>query len=165
MTELIQRVSGRVIEDGGCWNWQGALQSCGAVPTMQWKGKTGAVRRFVLLDKGWAPNKGLVATYTCGNPLCVHPDHLGWASRKTLQVRIVANLKYHLDPMRNKRLADSARGRAKLSLDIAQEVRDADGSQRAVAAKFGISQATVSSIKLGKTWRSYSSPFAGLGAK
>jgi predicted XRE-type DNA-binding protein len=68
--------------------------------------------------------------------------------------------------VRNKKIADKARQNGKLTHELAQQVRQAEGNQYEIAARFGISQATVSAIKLGKTWRSYAgNPFAGLGAR
>lgn len=160
---LIDTIKKHVVEEGDCWNWTGALQSCGSVPTIRWQGKVGAVRRFVLLDQGVDLTKRL-ATYTCGNPSCVNPEHLAPTTRKRVQVRTVAESNYTANPMRRKRLADKARLRSKLTLDQVIAIRAADGTQDAIAARFGVSQATVSVIKLGKTWRDYSNPFARLAA-
>jgi len=160
---LIDTITKHIVEEGDCWNWTGALQSCGSVPTMHWQGKVGAVRRFVLLDQGVDLAKRL-ATYTCGNPACVNPEHLAPATRKRVQVRTVAESSYTSDPMRRKRVSDKARLRSKLTLDQALAIREADGKQDDIAAAYGVSQATVSAIKLGKTWRDYTNPFARLAA-
>jgi hypothetical protein len=162
---LIERVTTHVIEDGECWNWTGALQSCGSTPTMRWQDKIQAVRRLILLERGHAPNK-MVATYTCGNSACVHPDHVAWAKRQVVQRRTTLEQGHQHDMLRRKKLADNARQRGKLTLELAEQVRQAEGNQYEIAARFGVSQATVSSIKLGKTWRTYgANPFAGLGAR
>lgn len=166
MSELIDIITARVVEDGDCWNWTGALQSCGATPTMNYKRKVGAVRRFILLDKGPAPIGKMLATYTCGNPLCVKPEHTAWVNRKAVQQRTTKERGHQNDVLRCKKLADKARQNGKLTHEQALEVREAEGNQYEIAARFGISQSTVSAIKLGKTWRSYGgNPFAGLGAR
>jgi predicted XRE-type DNA-binding protein len=166
MSHLIDVITKHVVEDGECWNWTGALQSCGATPAMNYKRKVGAVRRFILLERGPAPAGRPIATYTCGNPLCVHPEHTDWSKRKAVQQRTTQEQGHQNVAVRNKKIADKARQRAKLTLELAQQVREAEGFQHEIAARFGISQATVSSIKLGKTWRSYTNnPFAGLGAR
>lgn len=165
MSELILRIQGHVVEDGECWNWTGALQSCGAVPTMRWQGKTGSVRRFILLERGPSP-AGMLGTYTCGNPMCVRPEHTAWAKRKTVQQRTTKEQAHQNNAIRNKKIADKARQHSKLTHEQALAVREAEGNQYKIAERFGISQATVSAIKLGKTWRSYAgNPFAGLGAR
>lgn len=163
MSDLILRIQGHVVEDGECWNWTGAMQSCGATPTMNYKRKVGAVRRFILLERGPAPAGRPIATYTCGNPLCVHPEHTDWSKRKAVQQRTTQEQGHQNNTVRNKKIADKARQNGKLTHEQALKVREAEGNQYKIAERFGISQATVSAIKLGKTWRSYAgNPFAGL---
>jgi hypothetical protein len=166
MTALIERITTHVVEDGACWNWTGALQVCGATPVLHWQGKTKAVRRLILLERGPAPRGKPVATYTCGNPMCVHPGHVAWATRKVVQQRTTREQGYQSNMLRCKKLADTARKRGKLTPELVEQVRQAEGVQHEIGARFGISQATVSSIKTGRTWRTYgASPFAGLGAR
>lgn len=160
---LLYLIKKHVVEEGDCWNWTGALQTCGSVPTMRWQGKTGGVRRFVLLAKGVNLDKRL-ATYTCGNAACVNPEHLAPTTRKRVQVRTVTESSYTSNPMRRKRVSDKARLRSKLTLDQALAIREAEGTQDDIAARFGISQATVSVIKRGVTWQDYTNPFARLTA-
>jgi hypothetical protein len=165
MSHLVDIITKHVVEDGDCWNWTGAMQSCGSTPTMNYKRKVGAVRRFILLERGHN-QPGMVATYTCGNPLCVKPEHTTWAKRKTVQQRTTQEQGHQGDVLRCKKIADKARQNGKLNEELAAQVREAEGNQYEIAARFGISQATVSAIKLGKTWRSYAgNPFAGLGAR
>lgn len=160
---LIDTIKKHIVEEGDCWNWTGALQSCGSVPTMRWQGKVGAVRRFILLDQGVNLTKHL-ATYTCANPQCVNPEHIAPTTRKRVQVRTVTESNYTANPVRRKRVSDKARQRAKLTLDQALAIREADGNQHEIARQFGVSQATVSVIKRGKTWQDYTNPFARLAA-
>jgi hypothetical protein len=163
---LIERITTHVVEDGECWKWTGAMQSCGATPTMRWQGKTQAVRRLILLERGPAPAGKPIATYTCGNSLCVHPDHTAWTKRQLVQQRTTREQGHQNSTVRNKKIADKARQNGKLTYEQALDVREAEGVQHEIAARFGISQATVSAIKRGKTWRSYTgNPFAGLGAR
>lgn len=162
MSHLIDTITKHVVEDGDCWNWTGAMQSCGSTPTINYKRKVGAVRRFILLERG-GNQPGLLATYTCGNLLCVNPEHTAWAKRKTVQQRTTQEQGHQNKASRNKKISDKARQNGKLTLEQALAVREAEGNQYEIAARFGISQATVSAIKLGKTWRSYAgNPFAGL---
>jgi predicted XRE-type DNA-binding protein len=60
------------------------------------------------------------------------------------------------------KISSVARQHAKLNEQLAEEIRQADGTQREIAKRFGVSQATVSVIKRGKTWRDYNNPFAQL---
>jgi hypothetical protein len=161
MTRLLERVKAKVIEVGDCWEWQGAMQSRSPVPTMNFEGKVKPVRRH-LAEAMDLPVQGKLATYKCGNPLCVHPDHLMVITRKKLQQRIAKEFKHHSNPLRLKKLSDRARAHSKLTVELAQAIRDAEGKQRDIAAQFGVTQATVSVIKRGVTWRDYTNPFTQL---
>lgn len=161
---LIAKVEGHVHLDGDCWIWAGALQTCGSVPTMRHNGKTGPVRRFILLEKG-VNLAGMRATCRCGNPLCVHPAHLVAMTASDLQKRTAKTLGYHGNLSRRRKLAENARTRAKITAEIAEQIRCAPGTQREIAERFGVSQSVVSRVMLGKGWLTYSSavnPFAGL---
>lgn len=160
-TRLIERVRARVEEIGDCWEWTGALQVCGSTPTMRHDGRAGAVRRFLAVEMGMNVTNKL-ATAKCDNPLCVCPDHIIVVSRKQLQQRLAKATRYQTNPLRMKRLSDKARAHSKLNPEIVQQIRDAEGKQRDIARAFGISQAAVSQIKRGRTWRDYTNPFAQL---
>lgn len=162
---LIEMIKKHVVEEGDCWNWTGATQAGGCTPTMRWDGKIGAVRRFILLERG-LNQPAMLATYSCSNAMCVHPEHTTWAIRRTVQRRTVTELSYHSDVLRRKKLADKARAKGKLNDDLVAQIREAEGPQHKIGKSFGISQTTVSRIKRGETWRAYGgNPFAGLGAR
>lgn len=159
---MLERLQRLVIEVGECWEWQGALQSNAPVPTMNFNGKVGPVRRHIAEHLGLAV-EGKLATCSCGNQLCVNPEHVIVITRKRLQQRIAKDQRRAVNPVRMKKLSDRARAtQAKLTLEQAQAIREAEGTQRDIAARFGVTQATVSAIKRGKTWRDYSNPFAQL---
>lgn len=161
MKELIERVRMHIEEIGDCWEWTGAMQSNAPTPTMNYKGRVGAVRRFLAEAQGKSI-KGKLVTCKCRNELCVNPDHLLVVTRKRLQEMVSRERKYTTNPVRMQKLAVKARQHSKLNLELAAEIRDAEGTQREIAARFGISQATVSVIKRGKTWRDYFNPFIQL---
>jgi len=161
MKELIERVRGHIEEIGDCWEWTGATQSNAPTPTMNYKGRVGAVRRFLAEAQGKAI-KGKLVTCKCRNELCVNPDHLLVVTRKRLQEMVSKERNYTSNPVRMKKLADKAREKSKLNPELAAEIRNADGTQRAIAAQYGVTQATVSVIKRGKTWRDYFNPFIQL---
>lgn len=161
MKELIERVRKHIEEIGDCWEWQGAMQSTAPTPMMNYKRVCQPVRRVLAREMGKAI-EGKFVTCKCRNELCVNPDHLLVVTRKRLQELVSKERNYTGTPMRRKKLADKARLRSKLTIELAAEVRDAEGTQREIAARYGISQATVSVIKRGKTWRDYSNPFAQL---
>ena len=161
MTKLLERIQTHVIEVGDCWEWQGSLQSQSPTPTMNYRNQVKPVRRH-LAEAMELNLTGKVVTYKCGNPLCVHPDHIIAITRKKLQQRIAKEQSHQMNPLRRKKISDRARVHAKLTMELAQAIRDAEGTQREIAKQFGITQATVSVIKRGVTWRDYTNPFTQL---
>lgn len=160
MSELIARVMSRVIEVGNCLEWTGAYSV--RVPAIAWKGKQMNVRRALAIDlqllSGCCANK--VAVVCCGNWRCVAPDHVRVITRKKLQQQ-TANAGHHASQIiANCKRSRSARRRAKLTEKQVAEIREAQGTQRELAKRFGVSQATIFAIKKGNVWRDYTSPFS-----
>ncbi len=89
-----------------------------------------------------------VACHHCDNPSCVRPDHLYAGSTLTNARDAVA---------RGQQPRGERHGLAKLTADRVREIRDwyATGSwtQRGLARHFGVSQAVVNDIIVGRTWR------------
>ena len=86
---------------------------------------------------------GLDVMHSCDNPACVNPDHLSLGTR-------LENMR---DAVRKGRAARGERhGRHKLTEEMARDVLAADGMQRDIAKRFGVSQTTVSQIKSGSVW-------------
>lgn len=161
MKELTERVRRHIEEIGDCWEWTGAMQSNAPTPMINYNRKVQPVRR-ALAEKMGKSIKGKLVTCKCRNELCVNPDHLLVVTRKRLQEMVSKERKYTSSPVRMRKLAEKARAHSKLTPELAAEIREADGSQREIAARYGISQSTVSVIKRGVTWRDYSNPFAQL---
>ena len=161
MDELIERVRRHIDEVGDCWEWNGAKQFNAPTPMINWKRKAQPVRRLLASEMG-KQITGKFVTCKCRNELCVNPDHLLIVTRKRLQEMLAKERNYQVNPVRMKKLADKARLTSKLTAELAAEIREAEGTQRAIAARYGVTQSTVSVIKRGKTWRDYSNPFAQL---
>jgi transposase len=137
------------------------MQSNSPTPAINWKRKVQPVRRLLASELG-KQITGKFVTCKCRNELCVNPDHLLIVTRKRLQEMLAKERNYQVSPVRMKKLADKARLTSKLTVELAAEIREAEGTQRAIAARYGVTQSTVSVIKRGKTWRDYSNPFAQL---
>jgi hypothetical protein len=158
---FLSRLEKHTEEVGNCWEWQGAMQHNSPTPVINFNRRAQPVRRLLAQAMG-KPVKGMFVTCKCRNELCVNPDHLRVVTRKRLQEMLAKERNYQSNPVRNKKLADKARRNSKLTVELAAEIREAEGSQRAIAARYGVTQSTVSVIKRGKTWRDYSDPFAQL---
>lgn len=159
---LLDRIRALSDEVGECWDWKGALQRGGCTPTIRQGRGTIAVRRALAIELG-LPLQGRVATISCGNRLCVRPEHVQTISRGKLQRRIAVETQMHARPARARKLAEKARLTGKLTEAQVAEIRAAEGlTQRQLAAQFGISQATVSGIRRGVKWKDYRNPWLQL---
>ena len=164
MKTLLDRVYERCVPDGDCMNWAGAVQSACHSPVMRNGGQAISLRRMLVESKINRPLGPMVATYICGNSKCVRLEHLGAITRSALQQRNDAGMNAVQQSLKSHRIAVKARARAKLNPEIVQQIREADGFQRAIAKRFGISQTTVGSIKRGDTWVDHTNPFLRLAA-
>lgn len=160
---LIEKIQRHVTLDGECWQWHGYMQ--GATPTMSHGGKAANVRRLVLIERG-VPMKGYIATFTCGNPRCVNPEHTGRSNNTQLNRRIVADMSSATNTLRSKRIAETMREKhAKLSQSDIDQIRASDEKQKDLATRYGVSEGRICRIKRGEVWRTFSaSPFSGLFA-
>ena len=132
---------------------------------MKHDGKVANVRRLVLIEHG-VPMKGYIATYTCGNPACVNPEHTGRSTRVQMNRRIMADMNSATNTLRVKRIAEiKRRTSAKLSQADVDQIRAADEKQQDLANRYGVTKSLIGKIRRGEVWRTFSaSPFAGLFA-
>lgn len=160
LTEKIQR---HVTIEGDCWEWCGCTN--GPIPTMRHGGQVANVRRLVLIDRG-VPMKGFIATYTCGNPMCVNPEHTARSSRAQMNRRIMADMSSATNALRSRRIAEvKRRTEAKLSQADVEQIRESGDTHQHLAARFGVTKSIIGRIKRGEMWRTFSaSPFGGLFA-
>ena len=137
----------------------------GSIPMMKHKNGVSNVRRLVLIDRG-VPMTGFIATYTCGNPACVNPDHTGRSTRAQMNRRIMADMNTATNTLRIKRIAEvKRRTDAKLSLDDVSHIRASDEKHEDLAARYGVSNSSIGRIRRGQMWKTFSaSPFDGLFA-
>jgi DNA-binding transcriptional regulator YiaG len=119
---------------------------------------------MVEVSQGKQPNRKRVISYLCGNSQCVRLEHIGEITRSTLQTRNYTQFNAMQRLLKASRVSAKARTRAKLTPEIAQEIRESNESQRVIARKYGIGQSTVSQIKRGITWQDYTNPFWRLAA-
>lgn len=161
-TWLIEYLQARSDEVGECWEWRGAVQQLSRSPVMRHDGRPQAVRRVIAQTLEMRV-EGRYATARCCNPLCVNPAHVIVVTRQQLQQRTAKVTQMHTNPARCRKLAQSARRTGKLTEAQVAEIRAIDGmKQRDIAALYGITQSTVSSIRRGVKWKDYSNPWLQL---
>ena len=161
MKRVLDLVRARAIDVDGCWEWQGALHVHGATPVVNFEGRVVAVRRLLALAAN-LPLEDRVASNKCGNKLCVRPSHVTTITRRELSLQTAALNRSHSSPVTRKKIAERARATARLTMELAREIREASGSQREIAARYGTSQKMVWLIKNGRAWLDYSNPFTQL---
>lgn len=148
-----------------CWVWQGATS--GGQPKMHVychehgdKRTQQGTRAAWTLAHGTPPPAGALVFRRCGNPLCLNPVHLGLARSLAdigLHVRRSGKL---LGSAVDARRANAARGRAAQGIvdtppEIVRAIRAAghEVTGRALSRQFGVTESTVSKIRLGLTYR------------
>lgn len=129
----------------GCWRWTGFVDAKGygriQVKRADRVGRAseGAYRVSWALKNGPIPN-GLHILHSCDNPICVNPDHL----------RVGTHAENMMDIVR------AGRAGRKLTPDSIRKIRAAyrsgAGTQRTIAAQFGVSQTLVGRIADGRLW-------------
>ena len=158
---LVEKIQAHSVACGDCWEWRGCMN--GPVPSMKHGGKVANVRRLVLIERG-VPMKGHIATFTCGNPKCVNPEHTARSTRAQMNRRIIAGMSGATNTLRAKRIAEAKREtHAKLTQVEVEQIRASNDRHEDLAKRFGVAKSLIGRIKRGEIWRTFSaSPFAGL---
>lgn len=130
-------------DDSGCHEWTGWIAPNGYGQVSRDCKPAYSHRVAWELANGPIP-AGLYVLHKCDNRKCVNPDHLFLG---TLQDNVA-------DMVRKGRHASGNKnGRRKLSSDQIDAIRRSDDVQTKIAARFGVSQANVSTIKAGRSWK------------
>lgn len=130
------------VSEAGCWLWTGYPQAEGygkmrLEGRLQWAHRA-AWRLFV----GPVPT-GLDVLHHCDNPPCVNPAHLFIGT--------------HRDNMADARQKGrfprgSAHWRARLTEDDVKVIRASSESHRVLAARYGVSDATIGRVRSRRNW-------------
>lgn len=161
----IDLIEAKCIDDAGCWVWQGAVSA--GLPRMGVPGRRSSVivRRWVAENHLGLSVKGLNASSTCMNPLCVAPDHVLMLTRKRLQQRYADHLQYHQTTAFAAKTQAGQRHRFRYSDETVAEIRRLYGelgNQREVGRRLNVPWEYVHKVVRGTVRRDYSNPFAGL---
>ena len=150
----------RQIEKRGpdeCWPWisKSLVAGYGTIGVGGKHGKKELAHRAVWIvthgpipDGGPYPH-GYVVMHICDNRLCCNPAHL----RLATQAENVADMHEKGRGNYEGRPKGSAHGNAKLTEVAVQEIRAAPYGSHALAARYGITYATLKDIRAGRSWR------------
>lgn len=150
---------------GGCWEWTGWAGKSKVHPQFKMDGKHFLARRVAWqLVRGPIPD-GTKLLMTCECQVCINPAHAIAVTESEKGKRAAAKGAFS-SLTRCKKISDVRRARqAKLTLEQAQEIRFSNGRAVELAEKFGVHESRIYAIWRGESWKDYSSPFAGLGAR
>lgn len=141
----------RIPELGPCHEWRGNRNRHG-YGTIWRDGKRWLAHRKVWTDQvGYIP-QGLLVLHRCDNPPCVRVDHLELGTHKKNSADMVARDRAYTGEHHGELNAA-----AKLTLEQISQIRamyrPRKVTQVMLASMYGVSQSTISSIVLNKTWR------------
>jgi hypothetical protein len=174
VADLMAAGLARAVEYGDCLEWQGKMGNGNTVPVVSSRegrdySAEYSVPRYVWEKANGPIPAGLVVYRKCCNNCCVSLKHIAVGTRaEWMENRKKLGLTKHAtQAILN--LTKGARNRPTVvnTLDKARQVRMllADHTRDEVAALTGVSLPMVNDIALGRSWKDYSSPFAGLGAR
>ena len=137
--------------DDECWTWIASVGTCG-YPQIRWRRTDGTSivarghRLAYALTHGREPVEDLL--HSCDNRVCVNPAHLHPGD----QAENIAEMVQRLRHVRGERVPQSKLTNEE-ALQIRAEYAGGEMSQRELAHKFRVSQATVSRLVAGETWK------------
>jgi hypothetical protein len=139
----------------GCMEWTGARDPDG-YGRLNVKGRHFRAHRLAYeLATGVAPGAMMVC-HSCDNPACCNPAHLWLGDNRANQLDCNAKGRRRIVAKEGQ-----DNGNARLSQEDAQRVveRIAAGAQNIeIATEFGVNHATISAIRMGKSWRGIDRP-------
>lgn len=150
MTQRIRPLEERFWEkvperpEEGCWEWRGARRrGYGGFRDGE---RMVYAHRFVC-EVTYGPSAGRHALHACDNPICVRPDHLRWGTHSE-------NMADAARRGRRRRTDGEFSFRAKLTWSQVAEIRRRSRERQVdLAAEFGVSPKTISSIIHGRNWK------------
>lgn len=143
---LAQRLDHYTDKSGGphaCWPWTGGRNEAG-YGKLCWKGEMQRVHRLAWTEKNGPIPLGLDVLHECDNPPCRNESHLFLGTNDANVADMIA---------KGRQPKGEGHGCAKLADDQVRAIRAAAGTQRDIAARFGVSHGQVWRILRGRRWQ------------
>jgi hypothetical protein len=147
-------IRARSDEIGDCWIWKGATTH--GSPAISINGRAMPTRRWLAETIQGKNTKGYYASVSCGELLCVNPEHVLLAKRGTINRMAAERTGYGKSLARSAKLAEARRRKyAKLSSELVAEIRASSLPVAELARLHGVAKSTIANAISGKTWRDY----------
>lgn len=143
------------VQPNGCWRWLGSIKLRKDRPQSEWHGQwrnsAGSIelasRAAWRLFVGPIPDRAQVL-HKCDVPRCCNPEHL-FLGTQADNVRDM----WEKRRARPGVLIGELHGCAKATEEVVREIRSSDKSSAELAKMYGLSRATVHSIRKRQTWK------------
>lgn len=163
-THTFESLKMRCIECGDCWIFQSSSKTEHGkrYPQVNHNGRGTQVRRLLFVLSGRELSRPILLP-NCGNRFCVNPDHM-IQLYEPQKGKIAAARGSFSKIARRVSIAQARRNSktAKVTMEIAREIRISEEAAPSLAVKYGISRSTVSAIRRGDRWAEFDNPFVGL---
>jgi hypothetical protein len=158
----LETILARTDEVGDCMEWQGIMHN--GTPQIRIDRKLRTVRRVIREMQGKPASPMMFLATSCGNPKCVHPDHI-MDRTMNQHMRAMGKLIKHNHPVRIAKLQAAKAAERKIDAEgLALVLTDPRRAQD-VADELSVSKSLVTRIRRGEAYRQVSAsanPFAGL---
>lgn len=148
---LYERWIEKVEKTETCWLWRGAITENGYGVIQRGGRGRGLIRahRFAYEHFVDLIPAGLDLRHTCHNRACVNPAHLLPGTRaENMADMITAGRQVNGRPMRG-----DENGNSRLSVADVMQIKVSGEQGIVLAARYGVSDSTISGIRTGQTWR------------
>lgn len=137
--------------NSGCWLWTGACDNDGyariTIGSLKDNSKRSAVVSRLVCEKIHGLPDNMLALHKCDNPNCINPDHIYPGTQKQ-------NTKDCIDRNRRTQIKRGEENNmAVLKPEEVLHIRSSEQRGVDLAARYGVSQATISIIRSRKIWR------------
>lgn len=141
--KTLDRFNSKVKPKGSCLEWQAARFSSGYGQFFA-DGKNHRAHRWLYEHTHGKLDDGLVVRHTCDNPSCVNIEHLEAGTQRD-------NINDKL--RRGRQVRGESHGRALLTRDDVEHIRESTETHRELAKRFSVSEGCINNIKLRRTWK------------
>ena len=148
----------RTVEtEGGCWEWQGAMNGNGyGALKVGSPIRTGHAHRFVAFAVGM-PVAGLCVCHHCDNRRCINPSHLFVGTQAENVWDCMRKGRFVPPPVSDwpETMKTKPHHWQRLTRDSIPEIRRrlaAGETQKSIASDFGVSFQAISKVKTGERW-------------